>query len=288
MFVMFTDTDCDVTPELAEELGFELIYMPYSIDAVEHMPYEKGKVYDGKEFYNLLRNGAMPQTSALNPYTYRTYFEPFFKKGVDILYVHFSEKMSGTFNQLTVAISELKEEYPNVRFELLDTKAISLGSLGFIFEISKLYKQNKSMDEIIAWGKENYMHFATFFVVEDLDFLKRSGRVSGFASMVGTLVGLRPIIRMDADGTMNVCAKALGRKKAIDMILSYVDKLKHHLEDYQVIVAHADAPEIADEIKRLLSEKYGELNIYTVVANPVIGAHCGPNTFSVSFHSISR
>lgn len=288
MFVVFTDTDCNITPELAKSLGYELIYMPYAIEGVEHMPYEEGVDFDYKDFYSKLREGKIPTTSALNPFVYREYFEKYFKEGTDILYIHFSKKMSGTFNALQIAIDELKQEYPNVRFEMFDTKAIACGSLAILMEAGDLIKAGKSMDEVLAWLNENVYHYASYFVIEDLDFMRRSGRTSNFAASVGSLIGLRPITQMAEDGSLQVCAKALGKKKAMAQIMAYVDKLQDHIKDHVVVLLHSDSYDQLMELKQMIVDKYGECNFYIDSVNPTIGAHCGPSTIGITFHSTGR
>ncbi|MBQ7643265.1 MAG: DegV family protein, partial [Clostridia bacterium] len=132
MYVLFTDTDTDLTPVEAKHFGYHLISMPYSIGDKTVFPYEDFEVFDYKAFYNSLRHGVMPQTSGLSPQKYIDYFEPFFKEGKDVLYVHFSEVMSGTFAALKIAEDELKEKYPERTLHKIDTKGITIGSLNIV------------------------------------------------------------------------------------------------------------------------------------------------------------
>ncbi|MBO5713215.1 MAG: DegV family protein, partial [Clostridia bacterium] len=116
MYVLFTDTDNDITPSIAKEYGYNIISMPYSINGEDVYPYEDFEEFNGDEFYTLLRNGVIPKTCSVNYQRYIEYFEPFFKEGKDILYVHFSEKLSGTFSVMAKALEELKEKYPERKF----------------------------------------------------------------------------------------------------------------------------------------------------------------------------
>ena len=128
MYTLYTDTDTDITPEVAARYGYKLISMPYTIDGQEIRPYVDFKEFDYKTFYNKLRAGTIPTTSALSPVEYINYFEPEFAAGNDILYVHFSAAMSATFNSLRLAMEELSEKYPERKLTLIDTKGITLGS----------------------------------------------------------------------------------------------------------------------------------------------------------------
>ena len=118
MFVIFTDTDTDTTPEIAARYGYHLISMPYSYNGRTIYPYEDFDEFHSKEFYDLLRSGVLPTTSAISREKYIDYFEPFFKNGDDILYVHFSAAMSATFNSLRLAMEELSEKYPDRKLRL--------------------------------------------------------------------------------------------------------------------------------------------------------------------------
>ena len=144
MLVFFTDTDCDITPDIAKEYGFELISMPYFVNEKEINPYVDWQDFNSKEFYDMLRGGVIPKTSAISPSKYIEYFEPHFKAGNDIIYVHFSKNMSGTFNAMNLALEELYEKYPERKFYSIDTKAITALSYLIIKEIGKLYKEGKT------------------------------------------------------------------------------------------------------------------------------------------------
>lgn len=289
MYTLFTDTDCDITPEIAKQYGYKLISMPYTICGKEVYPYVDFASFDYKHFYNQLRRGIVPVTSALPPLEYVKYFEPEFMAGRDILYVHFSAAMSATFNSLRLAMEELKEKYPERQLHMIDTKGITLGSYNICLSIGELYKEGKSIEEIKKWADDNVDHIAFYFYADDLKFFAKSGRVSGFSAFMGGLIGIKPIIFIDESGTMKTKAKARGRHGALEKLLSYVDELQDHIHDHRVIIAHTDAMHIAEEFAHMLRKKYGEkLNIEFEVVNPTAGSHCGPNAIGVSFYAIHR
>ena len=289
MLILFTDTDTDITPKVAKEYGYHLISMPYSIDSKTTYPYEDFEEFNAHEFYNSLRLGALPNTSGISIESYKTYFEPHFKNGDDILYVHFSRAMTATFNAMDIAVKELKEKYPERKFYSIDTKGITIGSLNIVLEIGDLYKAGKSVEEIMAWAEEEVDHFAVYFFADDLRFFKHSGRVSGLAGTMGTLLGIRPIICMNSEGKMVSVGKEKGRNKALARLIQYVEELGSDIEKHRIIVAHTDSPDIAQEAIRLLKKKFGEgLRIELFDVNPTAGSHCGPNTVGISFHAIHR
>ncbi len=289
MLVLFTDTDTDITPEIAKEYGYHLISMPYSIDGETTYPYEDFEKFDAHEFYDRLRTGIIPNTSAISTQRYLDYFEPHFKNGDDILYVHFSSAMSATFEAMNTAVEELKQKYPERKFYTIDTKAITILSLNIVEEIGELYRTGRTIEEILEWAENEVDHYAVYFFADDLRFFKHSGRVSGLAGTMGTLLGIRPIIYINEEGKMVSVGKEKGRAKALAKIIEYVKILGDEIDKHRVIVAHTDAPELAQELIDMLRDNYGaDLEIQLIDVNPTAGSHCGPSTVGVSFYARSR
>lgn len=289
MLTLFTDTDTDFTPAVAEEYGYKLISMPYSIDAKTFYPYEDSETIDLHAFYDGLRNGVLPTTGGISAERYKNYFRPEFEKGNDILYVHFSAAMTITFRAMDEAVEELLKEFPERRFYHIDTKGITIVSYSIVREIGDMIKAGRTVDEVLAWADREVLHFAQYFFADDLKFFKRSGRVSGIAATMGTLVGIRPIICMNDEGKMVSIGKERGRANAMDRLVKVVEELGDDIKNHHFIVGHTDAPELAAELVNTLHQRFGDdLCIETVVTNPTAGSHCGPNGVGVSFHAKSR
>ena len=289
MYQLFTDTDTDILPREAAEYGYKLISMPYIIDGKETYPYVDFEEFDYHTFYDTLRGGTIPTTCALSPLQYKEYFEPSFMEGKDVLYVHFSAAMSGTFNAMNIAVKELLEKYPERKFYTVDTKGITLGSLNIVKEIGDMAKAGATPEEIIKWAETEVDKFAVYFFSDDLKFFAKSGRVSGIAAFMGNLIGLRPILSMNSDGKMGSVAKAKGKKATLKKIFEYVDELQEDIKEHRVIVGHSDALPLAEQMIAILKEKYGEdLNCEIAVVNPTAGSHCGPDTVGISFHAKHR
>ena len=289
MYTLFTDTDCDITPEIAARYGYKLISMPYTIEGEQVFPYVSFKEFDYKAFYNRLRKGVIPTTSALSPVEYVNYFEPEFKAGRDILYVHFSAAMTATFNSMRLALEELAEKYPERKLYQIDTKGITLGSYNICLEIGEMYKNGASIEDIQKWAEVEIDKTAFYFYADDLKFFGRSGRVSGFAAFFGNIIGLKPIIYIGNDGKMTTKDKCRGRKNALQKLLQYVIDLEEDIKNHRVTIAHTDALEIAEEFGNMMKAHFGDdLKIEYEVVNPTAGSHCGPNAMGVSFHAKHR
>ena len=289
MLKLFTDTDTDITPQQATEYGYSLISMPYSIGDEQYYPYKDSDTIDFKQFYDTLRSGALPKTSALSPVEYREYFQPAFKEGHDVLYVHFSAAMSGTFSAMKLAVDELLSEYPNRKFYTIDTKGISILSLQIVREVARLHKSGATIDQILAWANQEVDKFAIYFYADNLKFFKRSGRVSGISAMMGDLLDIKPIIHINNAGQMVSLSKSRGRKATLKKIVEMVSNSQENMADYKVLVAQADAMEIASMAVDMLKDRFGDdLDIEIVAVNPTIGGHCGPDAVGISFHAKGR
>ena len=288
MLVLFTDTDTDLTPAKAKDYGYHLISMPYSIDGNEVYPYEDFETFDAHAFYDTLRGGVLPTTSAISKERYINYFEEDFKEGNDILYVHFSRAMTNTFDVMDQAVAELKAKYPGTRFEEIDTKGITTISYAIVREVGDLIKAGKTLDEVLEWAKTEVDHFAMYFFADDLKFFRRSGRVSGLAAAMGTLIGVRPIIHMSQEGKMVSVGTEKGRLNAMTRLISIIAELGDDISGHRICIGHSDAPHIAHEVGKMIENKFGPQNIEYVDVNPTAGSHCGPNGVGVCFHAIHR
>ena len=251
-------------------------------------PYEDFETFDAHAFYDTLRGGVLPTTSAISKERYINYFEEDFKEGNDILYVHFSRAMTNTFDVMDQAVAELKAKYPGTRFEEIDTKGITTISYAIVREVGDLIKAGKTLDEVLEWAKTEVDHFAMYFFADDLKFFRRSGRVSGLAAAMGTLIGVRPIIHMSQEGKMVSVGTEKGRLNAMTRLISIIAELGDDISGHRICIGHSDAPHIAHEVGKMIENKFGPQNIEYVDVNPTAGSHCGPNGVGVCFHAIHR
>ena len=289
MFTFFTDTDTDIKPEEAQKYGFKLISMPYSLGEKEVYPYEDFKEFKSHEFYELLRKGTLPKTFAISPEKYRSYFEPEFEKGNDIIYISFSKAMSGTFNSMNIALEDLKEKYPERKFYQIDTKGITIMSNIIVKEIGDMLLAGKTPEEILKWSETEIDHYATYFFADNLSFFRKSGRVTNLKGFMGDLFGVRPILNMNAEGMMTNIDKTKGRMGAILKLVEYVKTLGDNVKDYRVVIGHSDNLELAEKLEAELKKEFGDdLKTEFVIVNPTAGSHCGPDGIGVAFHSTRR
>ena len=152
-----------------------------------------------------------------------------------------------------------------------------------------LYKEGKTAEELVEWAKTEVDKYAIYFYVDDLNFFRQSGRVSGLAGVMGNLLGIHPIIHINGDGIMTNISKAHGKMKTLNKIMEMIDSIQENIKDYPIVIAHSDVEDIALKAGEMLKEKYGnDLQIEYIVVNPTAGSHCGPGGVGVAFHAKHR
>lgn len=287
MYQLFCDSNCELWYTEVEKLGLNVIRMPYIMGEEERF-YDMGKETDFKGFFDYMRAGGVPKTAALNEYAYTEYFEPVLARGEDIYYITFSHQMSGTFNAMKNVIAQLKEKYPEREIRFKDSKLISLGSGMITYYGALKYKNGATMDEMDAYLDDLIEHTATYFVVDDLTYLYRGGRVSGASKVIGNLLGIKPILYFNEEGKILNINKVKGFKKALAALLGYLKEKGSELDKYKMYILQADCEETAAAFKDSIEAQFGKLDIEIQPVGPVIGAHCGPGTIGLVFHSKNK
>lgn len=280
-YVFMTDSDSDLPYELKVKYDIPVVAMPYILQGKEYYD-DLGQTIDHKSYFEAMRNGAVPTTSALNEAAYTEYFEPILKDGKDILFVSFSSQLSRTLESVYKVREEFMETYPNRRIVVVDTLSISAPQTLLVLKAHAMYRDGKSIDEVAAWLEENKLKAQAFFMVDDLKYLQRGGRVSKTAAVVGTMLDLKPVLVETKEGKLEAVSKQRGRKKAISYIVEQALANITDPEDLAILL-HADCPEDAAKMRDALLEKEPRLNIRIEHIGPVIGAHAGPGTLAFCF-----
>ena len=281
MSVFFTDTDCEMLYTDAEELGINVIGMPYTINNQEYI-YDFGKNTDINKFYADMRAGAVATTAALNSQDYINYFEPVLAAGKDILYVHFSAELSGTFNYMNTAINILKEKYPERKITCFDTGNICVGAGIQAIEACKLHNAGATDEEVVEFLKEFKEKIGIYFYVESLQYLKRGGRVSSLSAVFGTMLNIKPILTIK-EGKLDKLTTVKGTKKALEFLVERFKTEYNNDDKYEVWILDADNKETGDELAEKIRNTGRIVSIRRIFVGPVIGAHAGPGTCGIIF-----
>ncbi len=282
MSVFFTDTDCEMDWTDAEKLVMKVIGMTYTLKGQEYV-YDFGKNTDIKSFYDQMRAGEIVTTSALNSQDYLNYFEPVLKSGEDVLYVHFSSELSGTFNYMQTAINILKEKYPKRKITCFDTKNISLGGGIIAIEACKLHNSGASDEEVVKFLETFKDKVAVYFYVDSLAYLKRGGRISSVSAVMGTMLNIKPILTVTNEGKLEKLTTVKGTKKAIDYLYGKFESEYLDSNKYELFIIDADNKEVGDELAEKIRSSGKKVKIRRIAIGPVVGAHAGPGTIGIVF-----
>lgn len=280
-YMIFTDSACDVKPELLWQWGVLFANMTFTFEG-EDREYINTDI-PVKTFYDRMRQGASAKTAAINADTFMRAFEPILQEGKDILYVAFSSGLSTTVNSAYMAAEELAAKYPQRKILVVDTLAASAGGGLMVYMAVQKKNSGASLEENAAYIESLTPHHCIWFTVDDLEYLKRGGRVSPAVAFVGGLLGIKPVLQMDSEGHLVKVGTARGRKKSIEALADKYGELSYAQKDTPIFISHADCSQDAHALADMLMERYGaEVTLITDIG-PIIGSHAGPGTVAIFF-----
>ncbi len=281
-YQLFTDSNSELPLQLVKQYDIPYVPMPYTLEDTEYF-YDLGEHTDYKSFFNKVREGSMPSTSTYPPTYYEDLFRPYLEAGKDILFLAFSSELSAAYSFLSKAVENLVAEFPERKIRTVNTLRISAPMAVVVIEALDMYNDDKSLDEVADWVENNYKRSHGYFTVDDLNHLKRGGRISPAVAVVGTMMKVKPILSIDNNGKIISLEKAKGRKKAIHRIVELTVENAQNPEQHTLMIVHADCEDEALKLKELIEEKIKFKKVYLQYVGPVIGSHCGPNTLAACF-----
>jgi len=281
-FVIMTDSCCDLPDELVRELDIRVLPLNLLIGENSYKNYLDGREIGFHEFYEAVRGGAMPTTSAVSVGDFEDAMRPILAEGKDLLYLGFSSGLSTTFQSACIAAEELKGEFPEADIRVVDTLAASLGQGMLVYLCAQQKKAGKTLAEVAAYAEETRFHVAHWFTVDDLNHLKRGGRVSATTAMVGTMLAIKPVLHIDDEGHLINVGKARGRKAALKAV---VDEMEKSLIDTTspVFISHGDCEADARAVAEDIRSRFGMETQVINYVGPVIGAHTGAGVIALFF-----
>lgn len=286
-YIIATASTADLTKEYLEEHKIPFISYTYVIGDDE---YSDDCSEDTRlEVYRKMREGAVLSTSAINMFTYREFFEELLKQGKDIIFLDMSWVLSSSYRFCNEAIEDLKEDYPERTIINVDTRCVS-GGLGLLVEnVINLYEKGASMDEVLDWIENNKLKIAHHFTVDDLNWLKKGGRVSNASALIGTLLSIKPILYVDDEGALVASSKVRGRKIALNNIIEAAKAEITDPANTVIRINHADCYADAEYVKNKLLEAFPTISEITITGlGVIIGAHCGPGLCTVFYMTEKR
>ena len=282
-FKIVTDSCCDFN---------EAMYRQYDVACAPLSVLYKGVLHDNfsddarmKELYDGIRGGEMPTTSAVNPDGWANVMKPALDAGQDVLAICFSSGLSTTYQSAVIAADELREAYPDRKINVVDSLCAALGQGLLVWHACRKRDAGESLEDVAAWVEANKLNVCHWVTVDDLFHLKRGGRVSATTALVGSMLNIKPIIKVDDNGKLLNVAKARGRKAAMDTLAKKVGEAS---DKDTVFIAHGDCLADAEALAETIKAKHGVKNVHIGYVGAVIGAHTGPGVLVVFFMGQKR
>ncbi len=290
MIRIMTDSTADLWQDYVEKRGIDVIPMNYRLGDNNYMatPDTASPLYmDDLAFYKQMRAGVIAGTTQINESQYTEAFESALAAGDDILYMAFSSGLTGSQNNARLAWEELKEKYPGRRLVMVDTRAASMGEGLAVWMTAEHFAAHPDMplEELAGYAGRISMKVHHWFTVDDLKYLKRSGRVSGAAAVIGTVLNIKPVLHVDTEGHLIAAEKVQGRKKALRRLVEQFDAHCADRQNGTIFIGHCDALEDARFVDDLVFQKTGRRADKIGGIGPVIGSHSGPGTLALFFVS---
>ncbi|MGF7145987.1 DegV family protein with EDD domain [Anaerotaenia torta] len=286
-FVITADSNSDLLDEYIREKQIGIIPHYYDLEGIT---YGDEVNLTPKEFYDKMRKGHMPTTMASNPEVIRRTFQGYADQGLDVLHISFSSALSGGCSNVVTGANEICEENPGTRIIVVDTLNASMGEGMFVMKAVQLKEEGKSLDEVASWLEEHKQEFCVRFTVDDLNHLHRGGRISKTTAVIGSMINIKPILYVNAEGQLVPLSNARGRKKSLVTICnSMLESMgKYRDSDEVICIAHGDALEDANYLADLIREKLPNPRIIINYVSPSIGSHSGPGAIGLCFMGETR
>ena len=287
-YVIMTDSCCDLTDQMARDLELEVLPLTMHMDGQDYPNDLAGTAISNQEFYKRIRAGKLATTSAVNVGQFQDAMRRVLESGRDIVCVCFYSALSTTYQSAVIAAEDLRAEFPEAEIHVVDSLSASLGQGLLLYLAVEQKRKGLTAAELAKWVEDNRLTVCHWFTVDDLNFLKRGGRVSATTALLGTMLSIKPIMHTSDEGKLVPVSKARGRKAAIAALLDKIEALSIHPEKQTMFICHADCEEDAKAVAQTIQDRFGTPTVHINYIGPVIGSHTGPNTMGIFFVGTQR
>lgn len=287
-YALITDSTCDLPQKIVDELDIYVVNLSFIMDGKSYAGTLDSREMPITDYYAKLRAGGSSSTAQINSEEFIREFEPILQGGRDILYIAFSSGLSGTCQSAMIARKELEEKYPQRRVVVFDSRCASMGQGLLVYQAGKQRQGGADLDALHGWLKAHVLKVAHWFTVDDLNFLKRGGRVSTATALVGTMLGIKPVLHVDDEGHLIPATKVRGRKQSLDQLVKKMEETAVNPASQTVMISHGDCREDADYVAAEIKRKLGTKDFLINFIGPVVGAHSGPGTVALFFMAGGR
>ena len=282
-YKIITDSCIDLPDQLAKELELEVIPMSVMVEGKVYYNHLDERDISFKDFYSLLREKKNATTAQLNPENFKVVWEDYLKEGTDILQISFSSALSGTYKASLMAKSEMEELYPERKIVVIDSKAASMGQGLLLYLSSHKKQEGLDIDKLAKWVEDNKLKVSHLFTVNDLNHLKRGGRLSSGRAFLGTLINIKPLLHVDSEGRLVQYGMARGRIQSLNKLISRIEETIVDPQDQEVFISHGDCIQDVEYVEKEIKKRLGVKAVRSHYIGPVIGSHSGPGTIAIFY-----
>ncbi|MCI8739232.1 MAG: DegV family protein [Oscillibacter sp.] len=287
-FVIMTDSCCDLSAAMAAELELSVLPLSLHMGGAVYRNWLDGRDIGFPEFYSRVRGGENATTAAVSVGDFETEMRKILSSGRDLLCVSFSSALSATYQSASIAAEELRTEFPEAEICVVDSLCASLGQGLLVWLCAQERKKGRSLAEVRDFAEAVKGRICHWFTVDDLNHLKRGGRISAATALFGTMLSIKPVMHVDDGGRLTPVGKTRGRRASLLALVNEMEKTAPEPERQTVFISHgdclADAEFVAEEIRR----RFGTRDIHINYVGPVIGSHSGPGTVALFFTGSPR
>lgn len=281
-FAIVTDTAANLPGRLLQE--YNMTAIPFSaLCEGEEYAYTTPDTFDSHSYYQALRDGMQVTTSQVNPDRYIEYLEPILQRGEDILFVGVSSGVSGSFSSAQLARRQLLEQFPDRTIRLVDSLSAALGEGLLALEAAICRQKNMTLEKTAEHLEKIRTRIYHLFTVDDLQHLRRSGRISHITAAIGSVLGIKPLLKGSEEGTIIPCDKVRGRRRVIAAMAERYAALVQDAKEHFVGISHADCPAEAETLAELIRQKAAPKELILTHHEPATGAHIGPGALALFF-----
>lgn len=281
-YQIITDSCSNLTDKQIADYDLKILSLKYCVSGKEYDSYIPGEKTDNKKIFQMLREKEKITTSLISREECDRVIIPVLESGTDVLLIIFSSGLSGSYQNVKNACEDYRGQFPERKIIVVDSLCASLGLGLAVHYAAALKADGKTMEEVAEWIEDNKLHICHKFTIDDLFFLKRGGRLSGSGAMLGTLLGIKPMLHAADDGKLYVTGKVRGRKASINALIDDVGD-GNDIENQPVFIVHGDCEDDANYIAEEIKRRYKVKSVTVNCLDPVIGSHSGPGTLAVFY-----
>ena len=284
---IITDSACDLKREYIDKNNIALLSLILNLEG-QAIKDDLGKSLSYEEFYNKMRHGATPTTSQINAHDFEEEFTKYIKNGDSIIYISISSSLSGTFNSANIARNNILEEYPDANILLVDSLSVTSGQGLLVMKACEMRDNGASIDEIVEWLEENKRKVIHSILIDDLNHLKRGGRISGATATIGSLLNIKPSAYLDDEGKLVQGEKIKCKKKALRFLANEVKERAVETENEVLYICHGACLEEAEALRNIILQEVKFKDVIINYVGNVVGAHAGPGVLAAIFLGKNR